>query len=38
MGVFPKEEKVKQEEFRGPQTSSVEERNTSLEQGKPRCI
>jgi hypothetical protein len=38
MGVFPKEEKVEQEEFGGPQTLSVEESNLSLEQGKPQCI
>jgi hypothetical protein len=35
MVVFPKEEKVEQEEFGGPQAPSVEERNPSLEQGKP---
>jgi hypothetical protein len=38
MGVFPKEEKVEQEEFEGPRAPSVEERNPSLEQGKPQCI
>jgi hypothetical protein len=38
MGVFPKEEKVDQEEFGGPQAPSSEELNPSLEQGKPRCI
>jgi hypothetical protein len=29
VGVFPKEEKVEQEEFGGPQAPSVEERNPS---------
>jgi hypothetical protein len=38
VGVFPKEEKVEQEEFGGQQALSVEERNPSLEQGKPQCI
>jgi hypothetical protein len=38
MGVFPKEEKVEKEEFGGPQSPNIEERNPSLEQGKPRCI
>jgi hypothetical protein len=38
MGVFPKEEKVEQEEFRCAQAPSSEELNLSLEQGKPRCI
>jgi hypothetical protein len=35
MGVFLKEEKVKQEEFRGPQAPSCKEINWSFEQGKP---
>jgi hypothetical protein len=38
VGVFSKEEKAGQEEFGGPQTLSVDERNPSLEQGKLRCI
>jgi hypothetical protein len=36
--IFLKEEKVEQEEFRGPQAPSIEEHNPMLEQGKPRCI
>jgi hypothetical protein len=36
--VFPKEKKVEEEEFSGPQAPSSEELNHSLEQGKPRCI
>jgi hypothetical protein len=35
MGVFLKEEKDEQEEFRGPQAPSCEEINRSFEQGKP---
>jgi hypothetical protein len=38
VGVFPKDDKVEQEEFGGPQAQSSEELNPSLEQGKPRCI
>jgi hypothetical protein len=38
VGVFPKEEKLEQEEFSGPQAPKSEEHNMSLEQGMPRCI
>jgi hypothetical protein len=38
VGVFPKEEKVEQEELGGPQALSSEDPNFLLEQDKPRCI
>jgi hypothetical protein len=38
MGIFQQEEKAILEELSGPQVSSSEYPNFSLEQRKPRCI
>jgi hypothetical protein len=37
-GVLSEEEKVEQEVPGGPQASSCEELNLTIEQGKPWCI